>query len=275
MHNSHDNFDEEETKNLRDMEAVLNPESQHLPSFNFQILDESLELETNYDLIQKNSVPLCFKSFQVLKETLGQVVKDKYIKGWEISFESMQQSCQSFQDPIVDLLDGLCGQNHSSFTSHEIKSCYDRDMIRQSVTGVCSAEASFQNSSGKLQPCQEMHKDENNVDTVPEMPSKNQGAYHFYLDPVATYMDNFLTVEAQYFSDITFVFQDCRGLCCKNQSCFQQWPLHFAVLSLRAKCQAALFTMLTSSQAIHWSQNYLIGCTGIIVSFRMMKLSVA
>jgi hypothetical protein len=129
VHNIHDS-DEEETKNLRDMEAVLNPESQHLPSFNFQILDESLEPETNYDLIQKKSVPLCFKSFQFLKETLGQVVKDKYIKGQEISFESMQQSCQSFQDPIADLLDGLCGQNHSSFTSHEIKSCYDRDMIR-------------------------------------------------------------------------------------------------------------------------------------------------
>jgi hypothetical protein len=47
MHNSHDS-DEEETKNLRDMEVVLNPESQHFPSFNFQILDESLEPETNY-----------------------------------------------------------------------------------------------------------------------------------------------------------------------------------------------------------------------------------
>jgi hypothetical protein len=253
VHNSHDS-DEEETENLRDMEAVLNPESQHLPSFNFQILDESLEPETNYDLIQKNSVPLCFKSFQVLKETLGQVVKDKYIKGQEISFESMQQSCQSFQDPIADRLDGLCGQNHSSFTSHEIKSCYDMDMIRQSVTGVCSAEASFQNPSGKLQPCQEMHKDENNVDTVPELPSKNQGTCHFYLDPVATYMENFLTVEPQSFSDITFVFQDCRGLYDKDQSCFQQWPLHFAVLSLRAKGQAALFTVLTSSQTIIWSQ---------------------
>jgi hypothetical protein len=89
-------------------------------------------------------------------------------------------------------LDGLCGKNHSSFTSHEIKSCYDKDMIRQSVAGVCSAEASFQNPSGKLQPCQEMHKDENNVDTVPELPSKNLGTCHFYLDPVATYMENFL-----------------------------------------------------------------------------------
>jgi hypothetical protein len=78
---------------IKDMEAVLKPESQHLPSFNFQILDEGLEPETNYDLIQKNSVPLCFKSFQVLKETLGQVLKDEYINKQEISFESMQQSC--------------------------------------------------------------------------------------------------------------------------------------------------------------------------------------
>ena len=137
---------------------------------------------------------------QVLKETLGQVLKDKYIKGQEISFESMQQSCQSFQDPIADRLDGLCGQNHSSFTSHEIKSCYARDMIRQSVTGVCSAEALVQNSSGKLQPCQEMHKDENNVDTLPELPSKNQGTCHSYLDPIATYMQNFFTVEPQSIS---------------------------------------------------------------------------
>jgi hypothetical protein len=53
---------------LKDMEAVLNPESQQLPSFNFQILDDNLEPETNSELIPKNSVPLCFKSFQVLKE---------------------------------------------------------------------------------------------------------------------------------------------------------------------------------------------------------------
>jgi hypothetical protein len=115
---------------IKDMEVVLNPESQPMTYIDFQILDEILKPETNCELIQNNSVPLCFNSFQILKEILGQELKDKYIKGQEISFESMQQSCQSFQDPIVDRLDGLCGQNHSSFTSHEIKSCYDRDMIR-------------------------------------------------------------------------------------------------------------------------------------------------
>jgi hypothetical protein len=73
-----------------------------------------------------------------------------------------------FQDPIADVLDDLCCQSHFPSSSHGMKSCYDIDMIRQSTTGVCSAEASFQNPSEKLQPCQEVHEDENNIDTVPE-----------------------------------------------------------------------------------------------------------
>jgi hypothetical protein len=132
---------------IKDMEVVLNPVSQPLTYIGFQILDDSLEPETNFELIQKNSVPMCFKSFQVLKETLRQVLKDKCIKGQESSFESMQQSCRSFQDPIADRLDGLCGQNYFSFTSYGIKRFYDMDMLGQSATGVCSAEASFQNPS--------------------------------------------------------------------------------------------------------------------------------
>jgi hypothetical protein len=235
---------------IKDMEVVLNPESQHFPYFDFQISDERLKPEANSELIQNNSVPLCFNSFQILKETLGQVLKDKYIKGQEISFESMQQSCQSFQDPIADRLDGLWGQNHPPSSSYGIKCCYDMDMLGQSATGVCSVEVTLQIPSEQLQPCQEMHEDEDNIDAVPELPSKNQGTCHFYLDPVATYMENFLTVEPQSFSDITFVFQDCRGLYDKDQSCFRQWPFHFAVLSQWAKDQAALFTVLTSNQTV-------------------------
>jgi hypothetical protein len=183
-----------------------------LTSFDFQIPDESLKAETNYELIQCNSVPLCFNSFQILKETLEQVLKDKYIKSQEISFESMQQSCQSFQDPIADRLDDLCGQNHSSFTSHELKSCYDIDMIRQSVTGVCSAEASFQNPSEKLQPCLEVHEDANNITTTSnhevelvkfEYPVIGQ----VYLDPVAIYMEKLFITGPQC---IPSIFVMCR-----------------------------------------------------------------
>jgi hypothetical protein len=40
------------------------------------------------------------------------------------------------------------------------------DMIRQSATGVCSVEASFQNPSENLQPCQEVHEDANSITTT-------------------------------------------------------------------------------------------------------------
>jgi hypothetical protein len=89
-------YDQSIDDTLKDMEVVLNPVSQPSTYIDFQIIDDSLEPETNYDLIQKCSVPFCFKSFQVLKKTLGQVLRDEYLKGQEISFESIQQSCQFF-----------------------------------------------------------------------------------------------------------------------------------------------------------------------------------
>jgi hypothetical protein len=133
--NSEDNFfcDESVEDVIDEMGSILDPKSQSLFSLDFQ----SPELETRFETVECNFFPLDYNSFKILKETLEQVLKDKYIKSQEISFESMQKSCQSFQDPITDRLDDLCGQNHSSFASHELKSCYDIDMIRNSVTGVC------------------------------------------------------------------------------------------------------------------------------------------
>jgi hypothetical protein len=90
---------------------------------------------------------------------------------------------------------------------------------------VCSAKVTLQSPSEQLQPCQEMHEDENNIGTVPEHvahleESKNQGTCHFYLDPIATYMENVFTIEPQSISSSTFVLQDCRGLYGKYQSRF-------------------------------------------------------
>jgi hypothetical protein len=152
-------FDQAIDDTLKDMEVVLNPVSQPLTYIDFQILDDSLEPEENFKLIQKNSIPWYFKSFPVLKKTLGQVLRDEYRNKHEISFESMQQSCQSFQDPIADLLDGMCGQNYSSFSSHEIKRCYDIDMVRQSNSLSSAAKASFHKPSEHPQSEEEVLKD--------------------------------------------------------------------------------------------------------------------
>jgi hypothetical protein len=190
------------------------------------------------------------------------VLKDKYIKSQEISFESMQQSCQFFQDLIVDRLDDLCGQNHSSFASHELKSCYYLDMVKQSTSQSSSATVLLPNLSEQLQPYQKLHEDENSIDRMLDHVAdlakfKNQGTGQFYFDLIVTYMEKFFTAEPQFISGITFILQDFQGLCCKDQSCFRQWPIHFVVLNLWTKGQVAYLTVLTSSQVVHWSQQVL------------------
>jgi hypothetical protein len=74
-----------------------------------------------------------------------------------------------------------------------------------------------------LQPYQKLHEDANSIDTVPDHvvdldKFKNQGTGQFYLDPIVTYMEKFFTAEPQSISGITFVLQDCRGLCCKDHT---------------------------------------------------------
>jgi hypothetical protein len=87
-----------------------------LSYIDFQIPDE---------LMQYNSVPLIFNSFQFLKKNvaniLEHVLKDKHIENQEVSLEPMQQSCQFLQDPIVDVLDDLCCPSHVSFSSYGLK----------------------------------------------------------------------------------------------------------------------------------------------------------
>jgi hypothetical protein len=132
------------------MEVVLAPKFQLLSSFDFQIPNEGSEPETKFELRKYKSVPLTFNSFQFLKETLEYVQKDKHLENQEISLEPIQQSFQFIHDPIDDVLDDLCFQIHVSFSSYGLKSIYDLDMIRQSVSWFVSMGASFQSSSEKL-----------------------------------------------------------------------------------------------------------------------------
>jgi hypothetical protein len=102
---------------------------QTLTYFDFQILDESLNPETNYELIQNNSVPLSFNSFQFLKKNLKYMLKDKHTENKKVSVEPMQQSFQFLQDPISDVLDELCFQSHFTSSNYGLKKCDDINMI--------------------------------------------------------------------------------------------------------------------------------------------------
>jgi hypothetical protein len=160
-----------------------------------------------------------------LRGNLGQIPVEGHSVSHEVLVEPMPPLSKAFYDPIANILDNVCSQSQFSFTPNDFKNCYDMDMIRQSATGVCSVEASFQNPLEKLHPYQPLHEDENNIDTMQEhvthlVESKNQGISHFYLDHIVIYMEKFFTVQPQSIYGITFVLQDYQGLCYKDQSCF-------------------------------------------------------
>jgi hypothetical protein len=113
-------------------------------------------------------------------------------------------------------------------------------MVRQSASQPSSTTVLPLNLSENLKPYQPLHEDANSIDIVSDhvvdlAKFKNQGTSQFYLYPIVTYMEKIFTAEPQSISGITFILQDCRGLCCKDQSCFQQWPLHFAILNIWKK----------------------------------------
>jgi len=132
------------------MEAILDIELQPLSYIDFQIPDESLESETEYELMHYNSIPLTFNSFKFLKKKFNHVMEDKHTKYQEFVLEPIKQSSQSMQDSIVDVLDDLCCQILFSFSSYDIKRIYDQDMIRKSVAWSISTRVSFQSLAEKL-----------------------------------------------------------------------------------------------------------------------------
>jgi hypothetical protein len=152
---------------FRDMEVVLAPKLQPLSYLEFQIPDESLEPETDYELMKNNYVPLSFNSFQFLKKNLDHVLNDKHIENYEVSLEPMQQSSQFLQDPIADVLDDMCSQSLVPLASYEIKRSYDIDLIRQLTSWSCSTGVSLQSSSENLQPYQELYIDIKSICAIP------------------------------------------------------------------------------------------------------------
>jgi hypothetical protein len=78
-------FDHSVEDVIEDMEVVLDPELQPLSYIDFQILDESLEPETEYELTQTKFVPLSFNSFQFLKKNFSHVMDDKHTENQEVS----------------------------------------------------------------------------------------------------------------------------------------------------------------------------------------------
>jgi hypothetical protein len=173
------------------MEVVLDPDLQPLSYIDFQIPDESLEPETEYELIQNNCVPLSFNSFQFLKKNLDHVLNDKHIENYEVSLEPIQQSSQFRHDPIADVLDDLCSQSLVPLASYELKISYDIELIRQPASWSCSTRVSFQSSAENLHPYQELYNDVKSICPIPNYDNKFVESLEIgrvLPDPIADYI---------------------------------------------------------------------------------------
>jgi hypothetical protein len=141
------------------------------------------------------------------------------------------------------VLDDLCCQSHFPSSSYGMKICYDIDMIRQSTSLSFSVGVSLQISSEHLQPYPEFFEDLDNINIVPNhevelVEFEYQGMGQVYLDPMAIYMDKFVTTEPQSISNISFVFQIYQALCGKDQANnYSQVPLIDLVLSFVKKSE--------------------------------------
>jgi len=105
--------------------------------------------------ISEASLPLCFESFQFLKEMWYKISKEKdeqLVETYEVQFKpicnKLQQSFQVVYDPITDRMDNECNQNFSPLTDYESQNQDDNSFTRQTFQSV---EVSSQSSSESLQ----------------------------------------------------------------------------------------------------------------------------
>jgi hypothetical protein len=195
---------------ISDIEVVADSEVHPLSLCAGQNLDENTKPGTGNELIHFDSPHLCFSSFQTLKGNVGQILVEDHSVSHEMPTKQIPQSSKIFYDPIANMLDRLCFQSQFSFTPNDFKKIYDMDTIRQSATGVCSTEASFQNPSEKLQPCQEVHEDANSI-TMTSNHEVELVKFEYpiigevYLDPMDIYMEKLFIREPQCIPSISII----------------------------------------------------------------------
>ena len=86
-------------------------------------------------MMQHDSVPLCFESFQFLKGHSHSIYSNEQpVENHAISLESiengLQQSFQVLHDPIADVLDDVYSQSFSPLANYELETSIDTNLNR-------------------------------------------------------------------------------------------------------------------------------------------------
>ena len=139
-------------------------------------------------MIQDDSIPFCFESFQFLKGKLhskSSVKNEQHVGNHVITLEprenGLQQSFQVFHDPIADVLDEVCSQSLSPLTTCELETCVDMNLIWQPVSLSFSAEVSSQGSDQSVHSWYEK-KRSNPLDELSSSVLEFQDPYAVFLE---------------------------------------------------------------------------------------------
>ena len=162
------------------------PDLQPPNAIDFQVADEDLEVGTYDQMIQDDSVPFCFESFQFLKGKLHSISSNEQPVGNHvISSEpienGLQQYFQVFQNPIADVLDDVCSQSLSPLSTGELETCADINLIRQLVSLSFLAGVSSQSSKQSLHSWYE-EKRSNPLDEISPSVHELQDPYAVFLE---------------------------------------------------------------------------------------------
>ena len=121
---------------------------QHQNAIECQIAEEHLEAGTNDQMIQGDSLPLCFESCETFKEREEELVQTHEIPFQPICNE-LQETFQVLYDPIADRLDDESNHTFSPLTDHEGQNQDDNGFTRQTLQSVkISSQRAVENMLG-------------------------------------------------------------------------------------------------------------------------------
>lgn len=118
------------------LESSLALDLQPPNSIDFQIVDEDLEAETCDQMMQDDSIQLCFEEFQFLKENFHNISNEKDedpVQSHEDALEPMrnglQQYFEVFHDTIADVFDDIYSKIPSPLANCEHKKSVDINLL--------------------------------------------------------------------------------------------------------------------------------------------------
>lgn len=120
-----------------------------------------MEGEIHDLMMQKDSVPFCFKAFQFIRQNLHNISKERDeqpVRYYTVLMDTLQQSSQIFDDPIARVLDDVCCKIIPPLGNHVLEKNVDSNLIQRSPSLSCLTDYSLHSPYQGLKSYEEIDK---------------------------------------------------------------------------------------------------------------------